>query len=52
MLNETCEICGWAIFRLREDGKNSEEDFCLNKRCKGGRKYWKKQAMELKIKFR
>ena len=52
MLGETCEICGWVIFRLKEDGKNSEEDFCLNRRCKGGRKYWKKQAMELKIRLR
>jgi DNA topoisomerase-1 len=49
MLDETCEICGWIIFRLKEDGKSSEEDFCVNRRCKGGRKYWKKQSMELKI---
>ena len=49
MLDETCEICGWIIFRLKEDGKSSEEDFCINRRCKEGRKYWKKQSMELKI---
>jgi DNA topoisomerase-1 len=42
MLEKTCETCGWKIFRLKEAGESPEEEFCLNRRCKEGRKYWKK----------
>ncbi|WP_269851731.1 hypothetical protein [Methanosarcina horonobensis] len=45
LLDKTCEICGWKLFRLKEDGEGSEipeDDFCLNRRCTEGIKYWKK----------
>jgi DNA topoisomerase-1 len=41
LLDKTCESCGWKMFRLKEDGESPEEDFCVNRRCKEGRKYWK-----------
>ena len=42
LLDKTCESCGWKIFRLKEEGESPEEDFCVSRRCKEGRKYWKK----------
>ncbi|HWR25296.1 MAG TPA: DNA topoisomerase [Methanosarcina sp.] len=42
LLDKKCEICGWKIFRLKEEGESPEEDFCVNRRCKEGRQYWKK----------
>ncbi|MGA9190035.1 MAG: DNA topoisomerase [Methanosarcina sp.] len=42
LLDKTCEGCGWRTFRLKEEGESPEEDFCVNRRCKEGRKYWKK----------
>jgi DNA topoisomerase-1 len=41
LLDKTCESCGWKMFRLKEEGESPEEDFCVNRRCKEGRKYWK-----------
>jgi DNA topoisomerase-1 len=52
MLEKTCETCGWKMFRLKETGENPEDDFCLNRRCKEGRKYWNKQVQELNPKPR
>ena len=52
LLEKTCETCGWKMFRLKEEGENPEAEFCLNRRCKEGRKYWNKQASELKPKLR
>jgi DNA topoisomerase-1 len=42
LLDKTCEACGWKLFRLKEEGESQEEDFCLNRRCAEGIKYWKK----------
>jgi len=42
LLDKTCESCGWKLFRLKEEGETPEEDFCVNRRCKEGRNYWKK----------
>ncbi len=42
LLDKTCESCGWKTFRLKEEGESPEEDFCVSRRCKEGRKYWKK----------
>ncbi|MPM80470.1 hypothetical protein SDC9_127517 [bioreactor metagenome] len=45
ILDKICETCGWKLFRLKEEGDGSEdmeEDFCLNRRCTEGIKYWKK----------
>jgi DNA topoisomerase-1 len=45
LLDKTCETCGWKLFRLKEEEEGSEgkeEDFCLNRRCPEGMKYWKK----------
>lgn len=44
LLDKTCESCGWKLFRLKEEGKSPEEEFCINRRCKEGRKYWKKSG--------
>jgi DNA topoisomerase I len=48
LLERTCETCGWKIFRSKEEGDSPQEEFCVNRRCKEGRKYWKKEAPELK----
>ncbi len=42
LLEKTCETCGWKMFRLKEEGESPEAEFCLNRRCKEGRKYWKR----------
>ncbi|MGB9132402.1 MAG: DNA topoisomerase, partial [Methanosarcina sp.] len=43
LLEKTCESCGWKLFRLKEEeGETREEEFCLSRRCKEGRKFWKK----------
>ncbi|MGI5944959.1 MAG: hypothetical protein ACOX7X_09490, partial [Methanosarcina flavescens] len=45
LVDRTCESCGWKLFRLKEEGDQStEEVFCVNRRCKEGRKYWKKSG--------
>jgi DNA topoisomerase-1 len=46
LLDKTCETCGWKLFRLKEETGNSEEDSCINKRCKEGRQYWRKIGPE------
>jgi len=42
LLDRPCESCGWKLFRIKKEGENPEEDFCVNRRCKEGREYWKK----------
>jgi len=41
LLDETCKSCGWRLLRVKEQEKEAEE-FCVNRRCEEGRKYWKK----------
>jgi len=41
LLDKTCETCGWKLVRLKEEGDSPEIDFCLNRRCTEGQKYWK-----------
>lgn len=41
ILEKTCESCGWKLLRLKEQEEEAEE-FCVNRRCEEGRKYWKK----------
>jgi DNA topoisomerase I len=48
LLERTCETCGWKMFRLKEEGDSPQEEFCVNRRCKEGRKYWKKEVSESK----
>ncbi len=52
LLDKTCEICGWKLFRLKEEGDSPEEEFCINRRCPEGRKYWKRpgKGAETRIK--
>lgn len=52
LLDKTCETCGWKLFRLKEEGDSPEEEFCVNRRCAEGRKYWKKpgKGAETRIK--
>lgn len=51
LLDKTCETCGWKLFRLKE-GESPEEEFCVNRRCKEGRKYWKKPGKGTEIRAR
>lgn len=44
LLDKTCKTCGWRLFRLKQEGESPEEDFCLNRRCTEGMKYWKKAS--------
>jgi DNA topoisomerase-1 len=52
LLDKTCETCGWKLFKLKEEGESLEEEFCVNRRCSEGRKYWKKpgKGAETRIK--
>jgi DNA topoisomerase-1 len=52
LLEKTCETCGWKMFRLKEEGESSEAEFCLNRRCKEGRKYWKKTGLGIEARIR
>ena len=52
LLDQTCESCGWKLFRLKEEGESPEEDFCVNRRCKEGRKYWKKSSIGAETRIR
>ncbi|MCL2550453.1 MAG: topoisomerase DNA-binding C4 zinc finger domain-containing protein, partial [Methanimicrococcus sp.] len=33
VLDQKCEICGWNLFRVKEQNKDGV-DFCANRRCK------------------
>lgn len=52
LLDKTCEGCGWKMFRLKEEGELSDEDFCVNRRCKEGRKYWRKTGTAIEARLR
>jgi DNA topoisomerase-1 len=52
LLEKTCESCGWKLFKLKEDGESPEEDFCINRRCKEGRKYWKKTGIGIEARIK
>jgi len=52
LLDKTCEGCSWKTFRLKEEGESSEEDFCVNRRCKEGRKYWRKTGTAIEARPR
>lgn len=44
ILDKTCETCGWKLFKLKGEEEGTEEEFCINRRCKEGRKYWKNRV--------
>jgi len=44
ILDKTCETCGWKLFKLKGEDESTEEEFCINRRCKEGRKYWKNRV--------
>ena len=52
LLDRTCESCGWKLFRLKEEGESPEEDFCVNRRCKEGRQYWRKPGTGTETRIR
>lgn len=52
LLDRTCETCGWKLFRLKEEGESPEADFCVNRRCKEGRQYWKKPGKGAEVRIR
>jgi len=41
LLEETCKSCGWRLIRVKEQEEEAKE-FCVNRRCEEGRKFWKK----------
>lgn len=52
LLDRTCETCGWKLFRLKEEDDSPEEEFCVNRRCPEGRKYWKKPGKGTETRIR
>jgi len=52
LLDKTCETCGWKLFRLKEEGESPEEEFCVNRRCTEGRKYWKQPGRGAETRIR
>ncbi len=45
LLDKTCKDCGWKLFGVKEEKDGaSKEEYCINRRCKEGRKYWRTEG--------